>query len=308
MTSRPVPSQKIASALRHRIEAGELGPGAQIPSTREIAREWGVAIATATKALGVLRAEGLIQSRPRTRTVVTLRPGANVRSSQTKPSRDAAMRDRIVQAGIAIADLEGLDAVSMRRVAARIGGAPMSLYRSVNGKEDLVLLMVDAVFGEAVLPSSPAAAWRPRLDYVARALWSLYRAHPWLAQTHALTRPLLLPNLLRLAEWALSALDGHGFKAAVMLDLHILLFGSVQSVAVHLEQEREAQAVTGKTADEWMVERFPAFKQLVSSGRYPTFARLVAAGDYDLRLDSLFELNLKLMLEGIADLIRRQVR
>ena len=94
----------------------------------------------------------------------------------------------------------------------------------------------------------------------------------------------------------------------MMLDLHILLFGCVQGVAVHLEQEREAQAVTGKTADEWMLERFPAFKRLIASGRYPTFARLAAAGDYDLHLDSLFELNLKLMLEGIADLIRRQVR
>lgn len=308
MTSRAVPSQRIAAALRDRIEAGELRPGSPVPSTRKIAQEWGVAIATATKALSVLRAEGLIQSRPRSRTVVTVRPRPIAQSSQTTPGRDIAMRDRIVQAAIVIADLEGLDAVSMRRVAARIGGGPMSLYRSVNGKEDLVLLMVDAVFGEAVLPTSAAAAWRPRLEYIARALWALYRAHPWLAQTHALTRPLLLSNLLRFAECALSALDGHGFEATVMLDLHILLFGSVQSVAVHLEQEREAQAETGKTADEWMLERFPVFKQLVASGRYPTFARLVAAGDYDLRLDALFELNLKLILEGIADLIRRQTR
>src|SRR5262245_58309217 len=130
-----------------RITSGEVKPDDRVPSTREITRHWGVALATATKAIALLRDLGLVETLPGSGTVV--------RSASALPPRRAAEprepdlnRDRIVRAAIAVADNEGIGAVSMRRVATILGAATMSLYRHVPGKEELTLSMVDTVFGD----------------------------------------------------------------------------------------------------------------------------------------------------------------
>jgi len=212
------PYLRIVADIRRRIADGELAPGAPVPSTRRISREWGVALATATKALTTLRMEGLVETRPRVGTVVAGRPAPGSPGPRTPRTTRATVpssspdhelsRERIVRTAIEIADAEGLSALSMRGVAARLGVAAMSPYRYVDGKDDLVLLMADAAFGEADYPATPPDDWRARLELGARTLWRLYRRHPWLAQLGPLTRPLMLPNLMVHAEWMLGALDG----------------------------------------------------------------------------------------------------
>src|SRR5215469_10913008 len=141
--------QQIAAELRRQIELGELPPGARVPSTRAIVDEWGVAMATATKVLTELRHEGLVRAVPGVGTVVDggrrpPRPGpAPRRHGVAEPGLSA---ERIVAAGVAIADAEGLGAVSMRRVANELDVATMSLYRHVQDKDGLLLHMLDAVF------------------------------------------------------------------------------------------------------------------------------------------------------------------
>ncbi|MEU5846909.1 TetR/AcrR family transcriptional regulator [Saccharopolyspora shandongensis] len=302
----------IAAELRRRIEQGELVPGAKVPSTRRIAAEWGVAAATAAKALAALKQEGLIRAEPRSGNVVE----GPSRTAATKPAHrpvprgrpEDLTRGRIVQAAIEIADNEGLAVLSMRGVAARLGVAPMSLYRHVAGKDQLVMLMADAAFGERGYPAQPPTGWRARLELCARTLWSLYRRHPWLAQLSPITRPLPLPNLAVHAEWALAALDGLNLGAAAMCDLHVLLFSHVQGIAVHLEREQQALGASGVSEDEWMDNQAPTLEAIIGTGRYPTFAGVLttlSAEGYDLILDDLFDLGLRLLLDGLATRIHR---
>ncbi|MGW6981346.1 GntR family transcriptional regulator [Streptomyces sp. NPDC054932] len=311
------PYLRIVAAIRQRIADGELAPGDRVPSTRQIAAQWGVALATATKALTTLRLEGLVEARPRIGTVVAgstpLAPAAAPRSrpspaanTPAAPASDQELTlDRIVRSAIDIADAEGLAGLSMRGVAARLGVAAMSTYRYVPSKEDLVLLMADAAFGEESYPAEAPAHWRARIEMGARTLWGLYRKHPWLAQISSLTRPLLLPNLLVHGEWMLAALDGHGLDPTTLFDIHVLLYSHVQGLAVHMEMEANAEAATGQSEDQWMDSRAPVLQELVDSGRFPTFARIVGSFEdgYDLRLDALFESGLRALLDGLTPVV-----
>ncbi|MDX3232133.1 GntR family transcriptional regulator [Streptomyces sp. ME19-01-6] len=307
------PYLRIVTEIRRRIADGELAPGDRVPSTRQIAKEWGVALATATKALTTLRLEGLVEARPRVGTVVATRASSSPVRRTTPPPPPPSppgpehelTRERIVRAAIEIADSEGLAALSMRGVAARLGVAAMSPYRHIGSKEDLVLLMADTAFGEKPYPADPPPGWRPRLELAARTLWARYRNHPWLAQTGPLTRPLLLPNLMVHAEWVLAALDDHGLDPTAVLDLHVLLYSYVQGIAANLEQEAQAEAATGLSEDEWMDRQSQALQAITTSPRYPTFTRLTASlpNGYDLRLDELFEFGLGPLLDGVAVII-----
>lgn len=305
------PYLRIVAAIRRRIADGELAPGDRVPSTRQIAGEWGVALATATKALTTLRLEGLVEARPRIGTVVAgTAPAAPARrrpSPVPDPEQELSL-DRIVRTAIDIADSEGLSALSMRGVAARLGVAAMSTYRYVPSKDDLILFMADTAFGEESYPANAPDGWRSRIELGARTLWTLYRKHPWLAQIGSLTRPLLVPNLMVHGEWALRALDGHGLDPTKLFDIHVLLYSHVQGLAVHLEMEAHAEAATGQSEDQWMDSRAPALRELVESGRFPTFTKVVGAFEdgYDLRLDALFEFGLKALLDGLTSIVEGQ--
>jgi DNA-binding transcriptional regulator YhcF (GntR family) len=305
------PYLRIVAAIRRRIADGELAPGDRVPSTRQIAEEWGVALATAAKALTTLRLEGLVRTRPRAGTVVAGRgPAAPPRrrpSPVPDPEQELSL-DRIVRTAIDIADTEGLPALSMRGVAARLGVAAMSLYRYVPSKDDLVLLMADTAFGEETYPANAPLEWRSRIELGARTLWTIYSRHPWLAQIGSLTRPLLVPNLMVHGEWVLRALDGHGLDPATLFDIHVLLYSHVQGLAVHLEMEAHAEAATGQSEDQWMDSRTPALRELVASGRFPTFTKVVGAFEdgYDLDLDALFEFGLTALLEGLTPIVEGQ--
>ncbi|MFI7352929.1 TetR/AcrR family transcriptional regulator C-terminal domain-containing protein [Streptomyces avidinii] len=314
------PYLRIVAAIRRRIADKELRPGDRVPSTRQIASEWGVALATATKALTTLRLEGLVEARPRVGTVVAggnplapaaaprtrPSPAANAANAPAAPASEQELTlDRIVRSAIDIADAEGLAALSMRGVAARLGVATMSTYRYVPSKEDLILLMADAAYGEESNPADAPAHWRARIEVGARTLWRVYRKHPWLTRISSLTRPLLLPNLLVHGEWMLAALDGHGLDPHTLFDIHVLLYSHVQGMAVHLDMEADAEAATGQSEDQWMDSRAPVLQELVDSGRFPTFAKVVGSFEdgYDLRLDALFELGLRALLDGLTPVV-----
>ncbi|WP_318306060.1 GntR family transcriptional regulator [Amycolatopsis solani] len=283
----------IADELRGRIARGELSPGARVPSTRRLAADHGVAMATAAKALALLGQEGVIRAEPRSGTVVAGR--------ESRGSQRGLTRDRLVRTAIDIADAEGLGALSMRGVAARLGVAPMAPYRYVRGRDELVLLMADAAFGERGYPAKQSGDWRERLTLGGRTLWSLFKRHPWLAQLGPITRPLPLRNLATHGEWALSALSELGVDAATLCDLHVLFFSHVQGMAVHLEREQSALASSGLTGDDWMDHQGPAVAAMAAG--HPTFARMLAdltETGYDLVLDDIFESGMRALLDGLA--------
>jgi DNA-binding transcriptional regulator YhcF (GntR family) len=244
------PYQLIAAEIRRRIEAGELAPGDRVPSTRALVREFGVAMATATKALQVLQHQNLVHARPGVGTVVgsaSTKPGP---ARQAQPSSELT-RDEVVRRAIAIADAEGLPALSMRRIAADLGVSTMALYRYVGGKEALVLRMVDTAIGEFPLPAEPAAEWREAIETTARLQWAAYRRHLWLASAISLSRPQALPNLLPHTDAVLRALGPFRLDGSTALYTAITVFAYVRGVALAMEAEAQAEQDTGMTADEW---------------------------------------------------------
>src|SRR6266545_6160223 len=97
----------------------------------------------------------------------------------------------------------------MRRVAEHLGVSAMSLYTYVPGKAELIDLMLDTVYGEAVGAGDEAEGWRARLASIARQSWALYLRHPWLLQV-ATARPPLGPNTADKYEHDLRAVAGIG--------------------------------------------------------------------------------------------------
>ncbi|MET8969398.1 TetR/AcrR family transcriptional regulator C-terminal domain-containing protein [Streptomyces hydrogenans] len=337
---------QIVGELRRRIEAGELAPGDRVPSTREITRQWGVAMATATKVLTELRREGVVQAVPGVGTVVAAVPTNAAATDVTaalstpthtpaapaaapvdraaRPTRSAASARpgaasdvtpgataggstgltlaRIVHAAVLVADAEGLAAVSMRRVAAELGVATMSLYRHVTDKDDLLVRMMDAAIAERPLPAQPPPGWREPLEVASRQLWGLFRSHPWLAPALSLTRPQLITSAMVYSEWVLEALNSRGLDDQSAFTAHLTLLNYIRGLAQNLETEREAEAQSGLDSEEWMDTQESAFQATLDGGRYPGLARLARSG-YDLDLNGLFEFGLQRLLDGLAVLL-----
>ncbi|MFE7117293.1 TetR/AcrR family transcriptional regulator C-terminal domain-containing protein [Streptomyces sp. NPDC057654] len=304
---------QIVGELRRRIETGELAPGDRVPSTREITKQWGVAMATATRVLTELRHEGLVRAVPGVGTVVnapsrparTARPAAAARSggpSDASSGQAALTLGRIVAAAVTVADTEGLAAVSMRRVAAELGVATMSLYRHVADKDDLLTRMLDSVMAEHPLPAAPPEGWREAIELAARRLWSLFRRHAWLAPALSMTRPQIVTSGLPYSEWMLTTLHAHGLDLHSAFTAHLMLLNYARGVAVNLESEREAEAHSGLDSEEWMDTQAPALLEILATGRFPALSRLTATG-YDLDLDALFEYGLQRLLDGLAPLL-----
>ncbi|MGH3340870.1 MAG: GntR family transcriptional regulator, partial [Propionibacteriaceae bacterium] len=264
-------SHQIAAQIRDKIKSGELAAGDRVPSTREIMRRWGVAMATASKVLSILKEEGLVRTRPGAGTVVARTGLSRARVGARPQDSEAALtRERIVAAATAIADKEGLGSLSMRRIAAELDVATMSLYRHVRDKDDLLALMIDAAFGEWQLPKS-GSDWQEALTEAARELWRIFRRHVWLAPAYSLTRPLVVPSGLAYTEQVLATLLDRGVKPATAFSMNLILFNFVRGFATSLEMEATAEADTGVTADEWMEVQKPALEALLADRDVPAF-------------------------------------
>lgn len=284
---------RIADAIRHRIATGDLRPGDRVPSTRQVVRDFGVAMATATRALAVLRDEGLVVTRSGSGTVVRT-PDAPAR--RRAPDHELST-SRIVAAAMTLADAEGLDAVSMRRLAAELGTAPMSLYRHVAGRDALELMLARAVFRAHPLPEPGPPGWRAKLEAVSRLQWRIYRTHPWMPELISITRPVLIPEAMAHTEWTLKALDGLGLtpaeRARESITLPALVRGLAASAAAELRAERE----TGQGNDQWWSTLQGEVDAVMRSGRFPMLAALPERAVRDL--DGLLEHALGRHLDGL---------
>ena len=301
------PYLQIAEALRRRIERGELPAGSKVPSTRELSRQWKVANATAAHALKWLAEEGLVRPLPRSGNVVCGPLESDRSMRATVPRAPELTRDRILRAAMKLADREGLQALSIRSLAAQLETPAMSLYRHVRSKEELIALMTDAALGEEPLPAKPPNGWRAQLEVAARAEWRVFRRHPWLARVVHIIRPSAMPNALSFADWVLRALDRSGLSAAAKLQIHVVLHGFVQGLAVNLEAEAQAIGETGISEDDHMRRNDAAFRALAASGQFPYFAKLITGAVEAVELDfnRLFELGLSALLDGFTPLIER---
>ena len=293
MTSQPL-YLRIAEEIADDIRHGRLAAGDRAPSTRQIVRDWGVAMATATKVIDALRGMGLVETMPGSGTIVRHRsPQA---AERTRPT--GLTQREIVAAAVRIADADGLPLVTMRRVADSLGVSTMALYRHVPNKADLTLLMADSVFAGARLPEVPMTAWRRRLDAAARLFWAVFSRHPWAAEVFSISRPQVMPNVLSLAEWSLSTLRAMGFDSHDMLCAHISLFAHVRGMALARLAEAQAEQDTGMSADDWMRHHDRALQRWADSPAHPGFGRVMRE-PFDFDLDTVFEYGLERLLDGL---------
>lgn len=197
--------------------------------------------------------------------------------SHTRAGRSGLTLAAIIEAAIAIADAEGLDAVSMRRVAERLNVGAMSLYTHVPGKGELTDLMFDTVAGELYAdvdePSRQPGNWQEALRFIARRNWELYGRHPWLLQlSHA--RPVMGPHVSRNYEAELRPLDGIGLTDIEMDDTLTLVLSHVSSVARTRLLQHAAQEESGQSDLEWWVAAAPILETVMSGQHFPVAARV----------------------------------
>jgi DNA-binding transcriptional regulator YhcF (GntR family) len=293
VTDRPL-YLRIADEIADDIRSGRLAEGQPAPSTRAIVRDWNVAMATATKVIGALRASGLVETIPGSGTIVRRR---NEPAAVT--TRRARLTQReIVEAGVRIADADGLPLLTMRRVADSLGVSTMALYRHVPSKGDLTLRMTDSVFAGARLPEIPIVAWRRRLDAAAHLFWAVFSRHPWAAEVFSISRPQLMPSVMPLAEWSLGTLRAMGFGTHDMLCAHINLFAHVRGMALARLAEAQAEKDTGMSADDWMRHHDGGLRQWAGSAGHPGLG-YVMREPFDFDLDTVFEYGLQRLLDGI---------
>lgn len=219
--------------------------------------------------------------------------------------RPSLTHDQIVRVAIEIADSEGVQALSMRKVAARLGAGTMSLYRYVANKDDLLDLMVDAVIGEERPPEEPSGDWRSELAEQARSARRVAHRHPW-AIGFILARPKLGPNALRAIEHSMAALDGLGLDIDGMLDMVATVDAFVVGFVQAELAEEEARRRTGLTEEQWRARMAPYIRQLIDTGRYPFLERIVREAEDFPDVDATFERRLALVLDGLAASVERR--
>ncbi|MFI6443432.1 TetR/AcrR family transcriptional regulator [Kitasatospora sp. NPDC050543] len=204
---------------------------------------------------------------------------------------------RIVAGAIAIADAEGLDALSMQRVAAELDVTTMALYRYVPGKAELVDLMVDSALGTPTPVGDIPGGWRPQLAAWARQCWALYRRHRWILTATTMRRQLMGPNQLAWLDAALAALSQTGLGAAQQHDAFLLIIGHIRSLAQQLVDADE------DGAEEW--DRLAADVLERHGHRYPALTAAIAAGAFVPQDADPLDFGLERILDGIAALTGR---
>jgi AcrR family transcriptional regulator len=176
------------------------------------------------------------------------------RAQPTRGPKPALTLDKIADAAIAIADAEGLAAVSMQRVAADLGYTKMSLYRYLPGKSELVAAMIERGMGEP--PAISKDGWRAALTAWAGALLAAFGEHTWAQEATSGARPIG-PHELAWTERALAVLP-EGLTGAERLDTVATIAGHVRMIAGQAGQAESELAASMIHAMAEHAERFPA--------------------------------------------------
>ncbi|MFI1676408.1 TetR/AcrR family transcriptional regulator [Streptomyces sp. NPDC020607] len=216
---------------------------------------------------------------------------------QEPPSRPVPLdRERIVAAAVALADEGGLEAVSLRKVAARLNAGPMRLYGYISTKEELLDLMVDAVQAE-ILPEELPGDWRAALRDLAHGTRQTALRHEWLADLLG-GRPAFGPNGLAVADATLAALDGLADIDTVMRAVETVssyFTGAIRREIANLRAER----ATGLSKHEWQRASGPYLTKMLATGRYPTLTKAVYDGT-DMDAEASFATGLDWVLDAVS--------
>jgi AcrR family transcriptional regulator len=227
-----------------------------------------------------------------------------LRERPRKGPRPGLSLAQIVEAGVRVADRDGLGAVSMSRVASELGAATMSLYRYLPSKDELVALMVDAAFGDALAAPGPDGGWRAGLSRWAWAMRAAFRRHPWAARVPISGLPIR-PGEVTWFEQALAFMRGTGLTEAEKASVIMLLSGYVRTLANVEADIGAAIAASGAGPGEWMASFGRTLSKLADPARFPALTEFIAAGVFDTfdGPDDEFIFGLERILDGIGALV-----
>jgi AcrR family transcriptional regulator len=202
--------------------------------------------------------------------------------------------------------MEGLEAVTMRRVAKALGVAPMTLYTYVPGKAELLDLMLDAAYTSMPRRDTSGQPWRQRLTAIAEENKALFGNHPW-AATISTTRPPLGPGMMAKYEHELSALEGLGLDDVLMDASLTYLLGFVQAWARAAADARAVQNDTAMDDNEWWATSGPMLARVLDETAYPIAARVGSAAGAAHRSayspGHAYSFGLERVLTGLSQLI-----
>jgi AcrR family transcriptional regulator len=221
-------------------------------------------------------------------------------------------RDDIAEAAIAVADAEGLEAVSMRRVASELGLGTMSLYHYVRSKDELLDLMGDRIMGgQLVEDAELRRGWREGLTAIAQATRRNFERHPWMGGALS-PRPSTIPgpSAMRHVDQSLAAVADLGLDVPSQMEIIAVVDDYVIGFSVRSQRVAEdEEGLADDTVAAWMEMAFGHLRRQIESGEFPHLQRAVeanrAAGGKDEDLERMasseerFERGLELLLDGI---------
>lgn len=218
-------------------------------------------------------------------------------------------RQQIAEIAIRIADAEGFEALSMRRIADELGAGTMTLYHYVRTKEDLIELMDDAIMAEVLVPPSALTGdWKASIKAIAHASYRVFRAHPW--SLHALAGARFGPNSMRHVEQSMTAVDRAPFDIQTRLDLIGIVddyvFGHVYR---NLELDRHDSLAGGEpsadlvtfTRAQLATRQYPMLEKLVGDDLEGAWRRIAR----DMNQDGRFERGLDALIDGLERTLPR---
>ncbi|QLH25635.1 TetR/AcrR family transcriptional regulator C-terminal domain-containing protein [Streptomyces sp. Rer75] len=219
-------------------------------------------------------------------------PGAVwFRAEKASRARPHLSHERIIATAVELLDRDGVQKLSMRRLAERLGAHATSLYWHVATKDDVLDLALDAVFAELDLPDEHSASWQDDIEAFMTGLRSVLLRHPWAAAL-ANSRPLMGPHALRSSEFAYTALTTGGFdgvhlsSAAATITHYVI--GSASSEAVW--RKRSDEAATRSAVDAHLRAHIDEYPTL--AGHFP----LLDEDDWDAH----FHRGMRLLLSGLT--------
>jgi AcrR family transcriptional regulator len=197
-----------------------------------------------------------------------------------------------------IADREGLQAISMRRLAGELGSGAMSLYRHVSGKDQILDMLLDAAYGEIAVPAAPSGNWREDVRDMARQTRTVLKRHAWLGPLLT-SRPTLGPNYLRWFEFLLAATALEAPQIQARLRVIGTVFAFVAGVVGYELGEEETNRRHKLTPERKRKFAAPHLAPILATGHFPNLALFVEQGGGE-PTDESFEFGLKCVLDGVA--------
>lgn len=221
------------------------------------------------------------------------------RSRPTRGPKPALTPDDVVRAAIGIADDQGLGALTMQAVSARLGFTTMAVYRYFPSKEALYDAIVDAGMGLPPRPAEPRGEWRDEVLQWARAKRAMLCARPWLAELPFVAAPHG-PNWLAWLEALMEPLSRTGLKAADRAEMLSIIDGytrGASDTAVSLARSR----ARGVPDEQWAAAVGADLGRAIGDPRFPEFAAVLTAPSEGAprTMDESFEFGLQRVLDGI---------